>query len=28
MALLPATQLENLQLLIETVHEWEVARVA
>ena len=25
---LPATQLENLQLLIETVHEWEVARVA
>jgi uroporphyrinogen decarboxylase len=25
---LPATPLENLQLLIDTVHEWEVARVA
>jgi uroporphyrinogen decarboxylase len=25
---LPATSLENLHLLIETVHEWEVARVA
>ena len=25
---LPATPLENLRLLIETVHEWEVARVA
>jgi uroporphyrinogen decarboxylase len=25
---LPSTRLENLQLLVETVHEWEVARVA
>ena len=25
---LPSTPLENLQLLIETVHEWQVARVA
>jgi uroporphyrinogen decarboxylase len=25
---LPATPLENLQLLVETVHEWQVARVA
>jgi len=25
---MPATPLENLQLLIETVHQWEVARVA
>jgi uroporphyrinogen decarboxylase len=25
---LPETPLENLQLLVETVHEWEVARVA
>jgi uroporphyrinogen decarboxylase len=25
---LPSTSLENLQLLIETVHEWQVARVA
>jgi uroporphyrinogen decarboxylase len=25
---LPSTPLENLQLLIETVHEWRVARVA
>jgi len=25
---LPSTPLENLQLLVETVHEWEVARVA
>ena len=25
---LPSTPLENLQLLIETVHEWKVARVA
>ena len=25
---LPPTPLENLQLLVETVHEWEVARVA
>jgi uroporphyrinogen decarboxylase len=25
---LPATPLENLQLLIDTVHDWEVARVA
>jgi uroporphyrinogen decarboxylase len=25
---LPTTPLENLQLLIETVHEWQVARVA
>jgi uroporphyrinogen decarboxylase len=24
---LPSTPLENLQLLIETVHEWQVARV-
>jgi uroporphyrinogen decarboxylase len=25
---LPSTPLENLQLLVETVHEWQVARVA
>ena len=25
---LPETPLENLQLLVETVHEWEIARVA
>ena len=25
---LPSTPLENLQLLVDTVHEWEVARVA
>jgi uroporphyrinogen decarboxylase len=25
---MPATPLENLQLLIETVHQWELARVA
>jgi len=25
---LPTTPLENLQLLVETVHEWQVARVA
>ena len=25
---LPATPLENLQLLVDTVHEWQVARVA
>jgi uroporphyrinogen decarboxylase len=25
---LPETPLENLQLLVETVHEWEVASVA
>jgi uroporphyrinogen decarboxylase len=25
---LPSTPLENLQLLIETVHEWQIARVA
>jgi uroporphyrinogen decarboxylase len=25
---LPSTSLENLQLLVETVHEWQVARVA
>jgi uroporphyrinogen decarboxylase len=24
----PSTPLENLQLLVETVHEWQVARVA
>jgi uroporphyrinogen decarboxylase len=25
---LPSTPLENLQILVETVHEWRVARVA
>jgi len=25
---LPSTPLENLQVLVETVHEWQVARVA
>jgi uroporphyrinogen decarboxylase len=25
---LPSTPLENLQLLVDTVHEWQVARVA
>jgi len=25
---MPSTPLENLQLLVETVHQWEVARVA